>query len=73
MHEPGTSHYELLRAFVDDSVLERATKEAEARGYEAHEFGDSMVVWRVRRERVHTEERGNGDERGLEWKKTLAS
>src|ERR1044071_4760024 len=24
-HEPGTSHYELLRAFLEDSTLERAT------------------------------------------------
>src|ERR1044072_6178177 len=26
-HEPGTSHYELLRAFLEDSTLERATSE----------------------------------------------
>ena len=57
MHEPGTSHYELLRAFVDDDVLRRATEEADARGYEAHEFGDLMVVRRLRRvrgQRLHT-------------------
>ena len=48
MHEPGTSHYELLKAFVDDDVLRRATEEAEARGYQAHEYGDVMMVRRLR-------------------------
>jgi len=45
-HEPGTSHYELLRAFQDDSVLRRTIAEAELRGYRAHEFGDSLFVER---------------------------
>jgi S-adenosylmethionine:tRNA ribosyltransferase-isomerase len=48
MHEPGTSHYELLKAFVDDEVLAMATTEAEERGYEAHEFGDAAFVERLR-------------------------
>jgi S-adenosylmethionine:tRNA ribosyltransferase-isomerase len=56
MHEPGSSHYELLRAFVEDVVLEHATKEAEARGYEAHEFGDLALISR---------QRANEDERGF--------
>jgi S-adenosylmethionine:tRNA ribosyltransferase-isomerase len=43
-HEPGTSHYELLRAFLEDSTLERATKELTARGYKTHEFGDSVLI-----------------------------
>jgi S-adenosylmethionine:tRNA ribosyltransferase-isomerase len=43
-HEPGTSHYELLRAFVEDSTLERATAELDARGYRTHEFGDSVLI-----------------------------
>jgi S-adenosylmethionine:tRNA ribosyltransferase-isomerase len=42
-HEPGTSHYELLRAFQDDDVLGRMEREADAHGYRTHEFGDS--VW----------------------------
>jgi S-adenosylmethionine:tRNA ribosyltransferase-isomerase len=42
-HEPGTSHYELLRAFQDDEVLHRMESEADALGYRTHEFGDS--VW----------------------------
>jgi len=43
-HEPGTSHYELLRAFLEDSTLERATAELTARGYRTHEFGDSVLI-----------------------------
>ena len=45
-HEPGTSHYELLRAFLDDSVLRRVTAELEAHRYRTHEFGDSVLVTR---------------------------
>jgi S-adenosylmethionine:tRNA ribosyltransferase-isomerase len=56
MHEPGTSHYELLKAFVDDSVLRRLTEEAEAAGYRAHEFGDFMFVERGERRRSGSEE-----------------
>jgi S-adenosylmethionine:tRNA ribosyltransferase-isomerase len=43
-HEPGTSHYELLRAFLEDSTLQRATEELTARGYKTHEFGDSVLI-----------------------------
>jgi S-adenosylmethionine:tRNA ribosyltransferase-isomerase len=43
-HERGTSHYELLRAFLEDSTLERATAELDARGYRTHEFGDSVLI-----------------------------
>jgi S-adenosylmethionine:tRNA ribosyltransferase-isomerase len=45
-HEPGTSHYELLRAFLEDSTLRRATEELSARGYRTHEFGDSVLIER---------------------------
>jgi len=47
-HEPGTSHYDLLRAFLDDATLRRATAELDARGYRTHEFGDSVLIERVR-------------------------
>lgn len=43
-HEPGTSHYELLRAFAPDLVLEQAQAELESRGYRTHEFGDSVLI-----------------------------
>lgn len=45
-HEPGTSHYELLRAFLDDATLRRASAELDARGYRTHEFGDSVLIER---------------------------
>jgi S-adenosylmethionine:tRNA ribosyltransferase-isomerase len=46
-HEPGTSHYELLRAFLTDAELERLTKELNLREYHTHEFGDSVLVSRT--------------------------
>src|SRR5262245_23473099 len=36
VHEPGTSHYELMRAFVDDETLEFATAQMAALGYRTH-------------------------------------
>ncbi len=43
-HEPGTSHYELLRAFADDAVLRRASAALDAHGYRTHEYGDSVLI-----------------------------
>jgi S-adenosylmethionine:tRNA ribosyltransferase-isomerase len=43
-HEPESSHYQLLRAFVDDEVLGEASAALEAHGYRTHEFGDSVLV-----------------------------
>jgi S-adenosylmethionine:tRNA ribosyltransferase-isomerase len=43
-HERGTSHYELLRAFLEDSTLQRATEELDTHGYKTHEFGDSILI-----------------------------
>lgn len=48
-HEPGTSHYELLRAFLDDATLRRTSAELDAGGYRTHEFGDSVLIERVGR------------------------
>jgi S-adenosylmethionine:tRNA ribosyltransferase-isomerase len=45
VHERGTSHYELLRAFADDDVLSAAEKELITHGYRPHEFGDSVLVF----------------------------
>ena len=45
-HEPGSSHYELLRAFTDDLTLQRASAELDARAYRTHEFGDSVLIER---------------------------
>lgn len=44
LHEAGGSHLELLRAFLDDALLDRAYAEAVERGYLWHEFGDAMLV-----------------------------
>jgi len=46
-HEPGDSHYEMLRAFADDQTLRRATEELAAHGYRTHEFGDSVFFARM--------------------------
>ena len=43
-HEPGSSHYELLRAFVDDETLDRIDQELNAGDYRTHEFGDSVFL-----------------------------
>jgi S-adenosylmethionine:tRNA ribosyltransferase-isomerase len=46
VHEPGTSHWELLRAFADDATLARMGRELERAGYRHHEFGDSVLLLR---------------------------
>jgi len=46
VHQPGESHFELLRAFAGDSLLDRMRAEAAERGYRAHEFGDSVLIER---------------------------
>jgi S-adenosylmethionine:tRNA ribosyltransferase-isomerase len=44
VHEPGTSHYQLLLAFTDAVTLDRMVAEMIARGYRGHEFGDSVFI-----------------------------
>jgi S-adenosylmethionine:tRNA ribosyltransferase-isomerase len=44
MHEPEASHFALLEAFAPRARLAAAHAHAEAEGYLAHEFGDSMLV-----------------------------
>jgi S-adenosylmethionine:tRNA ribosyltransferase-isomerase len=44
VHEPGTSHYQLLRAFTDEAALERMIAEMNAHDYRGHEFGDSVFI-----------------------------
>ncbi len=43
MHEPGTSHYALMRAFAPAELLDRVTSAATRGGYLLHEFGDSAL------------------------------
>jgi S-adenosylmethionine:tRNA ribosyltransferase-isomerase len=46
IHERGTSHYEMLRAFVDEETLVQAEKDLIREGYRSHEFGDSVLIER---------------------------
>ncbi len=43
-HEPGTSHYDMLRAFVDEATLTRISRALDEHGYRTHEFGDSVFL-----------------------------
>jgi S-adenosylmethionine:tRNA ribosyltransferase-isomerase len=49
VHQPGESHFELLRAFTDDAVLDQISAALVEYGYHAHEFGDSMLIERQAR------------------------
>jgi S-adenosylmethionine:tRNA ribosyltransferase-isomerase len=44
VHETGTSHYELMRAFADEETVQLALQQMRANGYRTHEFGDSVLV-----------------------------
>jgi S-adenosylmethionine:tRNA ribosyltransferase-isomerase len=46
-HEPGTSHYELLRAFVPEATLRRISLALDAWAYRTHEYGDSVWLERA--------------------------
>jgi len=44
VHQPGESHYELLRAFAGREVLGAMSDALEEGRYRSHEFGDSVLV-----------------------------
>jgi S-adenosylmethionine:tRNA ribosyltransferase-isomerase len=46
VHQPGESHFELLRAFAHDAVLEQMSEAFARIDYRPHEFGDSMLIER---------------------------
>ena len=46
LHEPGSSHFELLKAFAPEALLRKALAHAGGAGYLAHEFGDSSLILR---------------------------
>jgi S-adenosylmethionine:tRNA ribosyltransferase-isomerase len=48
VHQPGESHFELLRAFANDALLEQISEAFARHGYRPHEFGDSMLIERCR-------------------------
>jgi S-adenosylmethionine:tRNA ribosyltransferase-isomerase len=54
VHQRGESHFELLRAFADDAVLDQISKSLIEYGYRAHEFGDSMLLQRQPRATQHS-------------------
>jgi S-adenosylmethionine:tRNA ribosyltransferase-isomerase len=43
-HEPRSSHLRLLEAVAGPDVIERSYREAYARGYHCHEFGDLHLI-----------------------------
>ncbi|MGF1464735.1 MAG: S-adenosylmethionine:tRNA ribosyltransferase-isomerase [Sandaracinaceae bacterium] len=43
-HDPGSSHYDLLAAFLPRPLLERAGEVSARLGYVGHEFGDSWFI-----------------------------
>lgn len=47
VHEPGDSHFELLGAFAEDSVLRELHQTAAALDYRTHEFGDALLIERT--------------------------
>jgi Queuosine biosynthesis protein len=47
VHQPGESHFELLRAFASDAVLDQTYTALVEHDYRTHEFGDSMLIERV--------------------------
>ena len=44
IHDRGATHFDMLHAFADDSLLLRAHAHAERAGYSCHEFGDSCLI-----------------------------
>jgi S-adenosylmethionine:tRNA ribosyltransferase-isomerase len=46
VHQLGESHFELLRAFVDEARLDRMSGAAKSENYRSHEFGDFVLVER---------------------------
>lgn len=45
-HEPETSHYQLLQAFIDAKSLRHVDAELERHRFRTHEFGDSVFIER---------------------------
>jgi S-adenosylmethionine:tRNA ribosyltransferase-isomerase len=62
-HEPGTSHYDMLRAFADERTLGRIDRELNEQGYRTHEFGDSVFLEDAR-EAARTHLRNAAQHRG---------
>ena len=48
VHEPGTSHFELLQGFANRPALEQMSRELQTHLYKTHEFGDSVLIEKSR-------------------------
>jgi S-adenosylmethionine:tRNA ribosyltransferase-isomerase len=46
VHQPGESHFDLMKAFANDDRLVRIGAAAKERSYRPHEFGDSILIER---------------------------
>jgi S-adenosylmethionine:tRNA ribosyltransferase-isomerase len=46
VHQPGESHFELLKAFANDAVLAKISEAFAKHSYRSHEFGDSLLIER---------------------------
>jgi S-adenosylmethionine:tRNA ribosyltransferase-isomerase len=44
VHDPAESHFQLLQAFADESLLNEAWQHATDNGYRGHEFGDVCLI-----------------------------
>jgi S-adenosylmethionine:tRNA ribosyltransferase-isomerase len=46
VHQPGESHFEILKAFANDAVLAKISEAFSKHSYRSHEFGDSLLIAR---------------------------
>jgi S-adenosylmethionine:tRNA ribosyltransferase-isomerase len=46
VHERGDSHFELLRAFGSDALLDEVSEAFHVHHYQPHDFGDSLLIER---------------------------
>jgi len=46
VHEPGSSHNRLLRAFQEEAAIDLMWEQADRQGYLTHEFGDAVLIMR---------------------------
>src|SRR5262249_42661231 len=44
VHQPGDSHFELLRAFASDALLDEVSEAFRLHNYHPHDLGDSLLI-----------------------------
>jgi len=45
LHEPGSSHIEMLKSFIPEHLIEKGYQEARDKNYLGHEHGDGCLIW----------------------------